>query len=226
MSHKYEARTCIDCGKELFVRADSRTVRCSHCRIEKRRKDAGSYIFCKNCGKEFQRRRSTTEFCSNECVRQYRSKTRKSVIACDYCGKPFERANCHIHEHNFCSVFCCGKWAPEHRVAENHPNWAGGKYHQDGYIFIHLEDGSVMAEHRYVMEKVLGRKLLPSEVVHHIDLDKQNNDPSNLMVVSRSEHAKIHEELLKMSRNNEALQLGRRTATVYWVAQEEVTGNA
>lgn len=31
---------------------------------------------------------------------------------------------------------------------------------------------------------------------------------------------------LCVSSHNEALQLGRRTATVYWVAQEEVTGNA
>lgn len=30
---------------------------------------------------------------------------------------------------------------------------------------------------------------------------------------------------LCVSSHNEALQLGRRTATVYWVAQEEVTGN-
>ena len=46
--------------------------------------------------------------------------------------------------------------------------------------------------HRVVMEKVLGRKLDYSEVVHHIDGDKWNNDISNLQVLSRSEHIRIH----------------------------------
>lgn len=209
MSHKYEIRVCQDCGKEMFVRSDSPSVRCALCRSEKRRNDVGAYISCKNCGNTFRRRRSTTKFCSSECAQQYRHKKGSSTLSCDYCGKPFERVNCHIRDRNFCSKQCLWKWQSEHIVADNHPNWAGGKYHQDGYIFVHLDDGSVMAEHRYVMEKALGRKLLPSEIVHHIDLNKQNNDVSNLMVLSRAEHAKIHEELLKASRHDDAYAAGQ-----------------
>lgn len=48
-------------------------------------------------------------------------------------------------------------------------------------------------EHRIVAEQILGRKLQPGEVVHHIDGDKRNNSPINLMVLkSQSEHAKLH----------------------------------
>ena len=47
-------------------------------------------------------------------------------------------------------------------------------------------------EHRAIMESILGRKLLSRELVHHIDGDQHNNDPSNLKLVSHSEHAKIH----------------------------------
>ena len=42
--------------------------------------------------------------------------------------------------------------------------------------------------HRVVSEQVLGRKLLPNEIVHHRDGDKWNNDPSNLVVMTQSEH--------------------------------------
>lgn len=48
-------------------------------------------------------------------------------------------------------------------------------------------------EHRFVAEQMLGRVLLPGEVVHHKDRNKHNNDPSNLMVfTSQSEHATHH----------------------------------
>jgi hypothetical protein len=47
--------------------------------------------------------------------------------------------------------------------------------------------------HRTVAEQVLGRALLPLEVVHHEDLDKWNNEPVNLIVFpSQAWHARHH----------------------------------
>ena len=46
--------------------------------------------------------------------------------------------------------------------------------------------------HRLIMEEHLGRKLKSSEVVHHIDGNKLNNDISNLKVMTRGEHSKLH----------------------------------
>ena len=46
--------------------------------------------------------------------------------------------------------------------------------------------------HRVVAEEKLGRPLKKGEVVHHIDGNKRNNDPSNLMVMTQSEHCRIH----------------------------------
>lgn len=45
--------------------------------------------------------------------------------------------------------------------------------------------------HRFVMEQILGRKLNSKEVVHHIDGNKKNNDPSNLKLMNDSEHRKM-----------------------------------
>jgi hypothetical protein len=39
-----------------------------------------------------------------------------------------------------------------------------------------------MREHRLVMERVLGRYLLATEVVHHLDGNRGNNAPENLGV--------------------------------------------
>ena len=49
------------------------------------------------------------------------------------------------------------------------------------------------AEHRLVAERILNRRLRKGEVVHHIDGDKRNNSPENLMVFeNQKEHARWH----------------------------------
>lgn len=49
--------------------------------------------------------------------------------------------------------------------------------------------------HRQVAEQMLGRKLKPGEVVHHINRDKRDNRPENLMIFeSQAEHARWHKD--------------------------------
>jgi HNH endonuclease. len=49
--------------------------------------------------------------------------------------------------------------------------------------------------HRVAMEKKLGRKLEKGEIVHHIDGNKLNNEASNLLVTTQSEHCKLHKRV-------------------------------
>jgi hypothetical protein len=63
---------------------------------------------------------------------------------------------------------------------------------QSKYKKIKLKKGKTKDQHRLIMEAHLGRILSKNEVVHHIDEDKSNNSLSNLTIMSRSEHSKLH----------------------------------
>lgn len=60
------------------------------------------------------------------------------------------------------------------------------------YKKIKLSKGITKDEHRLIIEKLLGRKLLRTEIVHHIDGNIRNNNINNLVVMSLAEHSKLH----------------------------------
>jgi len=56
-------------------------------------------------------------------------------------------------------------------------------------------------QYRRIMELHLGRRLIKGEVVHHINMDKSNNNISNLYLCNKSEHQKSHGTLNKVVSN-------------------------
>jgi len=72
--------------------------------------------------------------------------------------------------------------------------WKGGRLLRGGDVMIWTPDRGHIAEHRLLMEQMLGRQLEPGEVVHHRDGNHTNNASDNLQVYRRnSEH--LAEEL-------------------------------
>jgi hypothetical protein len=70
--------------------------------------------------------------------------------------------------------------------------WKGGIKHYGKYVSITLPNGIYLNEHRYLMEKFLGRKLKSDEVVHHINFRRDDNRLENLVVMSKTAHSSFH----------------------------------
>lgn len=73
----------------------------------------------------------------------------------------------------------------------NQPHGCARTRRVDGYIYITVEGKQVM-EHRHFIEQSLKRQLLPTEIVHHKDGDRANNALSNLELLDKRAHDKLH----------------------------------
>ncbi|WP_295216362.1 HNH endonuclease [Ruminococcus sp.] len=140
---------------------------------------------------------------------------------CDFCGVEIYRYPSQIKRHNFCSRKCLGDFSSKLKNPEKYDelkdlsgasenmkriNGRLNKHRMTLSVRLkirnaHLNSGESKAyakylgeaEHRVVAEKIMGRKLEKGEVVHHVDGNKRNNSPENLMVFSsQREHAKWH----------------------------------
>lgn len=142
---------------------------------------------CNHCHNIFYSFFKSGKYCNNKCI-GLANKT-GCQIPCIYCGKTKYICDAKIkrHKFHFCGNICKVKY------------WRGKNHscYRDnikGYRKISI-GGKRFKQHKLILENKIGRKLKKNEVTHHLDENKSNNNPSNLIVLTKSEHRCIHNYL-------------------------------
>jgi len=207
---KSEAKRKVFCSRNCFKTFNLRKIKCYNCEKEIIRTihEIGNHsfcnkkcfnkflskpkvkLYCKICGKSFKRapyRKDNSFYCSVKC-RQIGMKNGK-FIKCTNCKKEFYVSKYKLkRKYNFCSMDCVNNFL----IGKRHHAWKDGKSFEIYPVEfnnrlkrqIRDRDNHTCQECKQT-EKKLSYKLH----VHHIDYNKKNNNPSNLISLCRSCHS-------------------------------------
>lgn len=169
------------------------------------------YKNCLFCGKPFVCDTKTARkmYCSISCGLKARSKMRNIDV-----DKVRELVAKNTDIYKICDCVGATYWVLRRLMTANKIKYPKKplKQRSDGYWNYTTEQN-----HRKIIERFIGRNLLKTERVHHIDGDKTNNDISNLCLLStESEHAKLHKQLEQV-----AMQLLKK-GIIYFDYKEKI----
>lgn len=186
-----DIRSNKTCGNPECVRISKTHVGSSHPRWQGRK-------FCSVCEQELvgSLARKNLTCTSKECVSQIRPQAgRKSnPLFCKQCGIEFWRRGMRSNA-AFCSKKCFGKWRSKNWCGKNNPAWKGGRSSTDWYKHYPPEFNEKL---RCLIRKRDGYKCqscnceLKVPDVHHIDENKENCKPQNLISLCKSCHRRVH----------------------------------
>ena len=176
-------------------------------------KHKGIDVVCSCCGKEKitrpkYLRSNKHHFCSKSCMYEWsrmhgsdfnnRKKVDRVIVPCDYCGKEKELVPSSVkpvgYEHTFCDNKCQGQWITEFKSGPNSPNWIDNDKEycelwrdQEYKTDIRERDGD-----RCMNPDCWGKCNGNTLHIHHIDYDKKNCSPSNLITLCGSCNARAN----------------------------------
>jgi len=202
-------KICKNCGKKFQVDwHNGDHIFCNrNCYREYQQKKSTRTYTCKNCGKKVKfigrkshknyyryinGKKTIGKFCSKECADLYKTKPREIRI-CLNCKKEFEVLPTPSREGN--DLLCSKKCQYEYYKREKHPNWLGGISFEPYGIEFNDELKEKIRErdgHICQMPGCNKRENGEAHSVHHINYNKKDNRPENLISLCRSCHQKTN----------------------------------
>lgn len=162
-------------------------------------------IKCEFCGiikiKERKHyKKSNHHFCSKECYIKWMSNRKPYNYAqvktnCDSCGKQILIKPCHLKAYNFhfCNSKCFGTWKSENWSGENSVFWKGGiSFEPYSKEFSTKLKKQIRIRDNFKCQLCNMPENGEAHICHHIDYNKKNSKPGNLILLCRACNSKIN----------------------------------
>lgn len=230
---------CLECKKKfrvpLSLLKSGRGKFCNKkCFIQYMRKRQYKEFFCLSCGKKthrkkfrFRRYHKRGYFCSKKCHGKWESQNivgknhhnyNRKEKKCAFCKKKILVLNCSVkkNRNSFCDRKCYGKWQSKHIIGKNSPCWINGNAHQEyPRAFNYSLKEFIRKRDAYKCQNkscgIPQKECIKTLHIHHIDYDRKNNDPINLIALCYACHQMITNRNYKYWQNYyEEIQIERK----------------
>jgi hypothetical protein len=146
-------------------------------------------LICKECGRPRKLGRKLCVKCNSKRIKTSNLKIRGTTrymfpLICTSCSKPYSAQR-------KTQKFCSACWTLRIQLSAQ-------SISSNAYVYVKAAaraKGENHWEHRRLVEACLKRKLTCHEIVHHIDDNPQNNNLSNLIIMTRRAHGRLHKYL-------------------------------